>query len=191
MRGGGDLRGDEGAGAGNHALTLLDWGDCGIGNPLLDQPAFLDRVPPSARATVREHWVAEWRRHRPGSDPAEAGRLVAPVAAARQALIYQHFLDHIEPAERRYHEADVPEWLARTAALVSGTIPTALTTPRLACRAPAAGARHANRGSDPHVAEPVTTPARLGTCHASIPTPSSPISTPSSARPSRRRAAPW
>jgi hypothetical protein len=42
------------------------------------------------------------------------------VAAARQALIYQHFLDHIEPTERRYHEADVPDWLFRTAALAAG-----------------------------------------------------------------------
>lgn len=124
VRGGGDLRGDEGAGAGNHALTLLDWGDCGIGNPLLDLSAFLDRVPAEARATVRDHWTDAWRRHRPGSDPVEAMRLVAPVAAARQALIYQHFLDHIEPTERRYHDADVPEWLARTAALVAGTIPS-------------------------------------------------------------------
>ena len=47
LRGGDDLRRDvEGGGAGNHALTLLDWGDCGIGNPLLDQPAFLDRISP-------------------------------------------------------------------------------------------------------------------------------------------------
>ncbi len=124
VRGGGDLRGDEGAGAGNHALTLLDWGDCGIGNPLLDLSAFLDRVPAGAVASVRDHWMEAWRRHRPGSDPAEAARLVAPVAAARQALIYQHFLDHIEPAERRYHEADVPDWLARTAALAAGAGPS-------------------------------------------------------------------
>ncbi len=103
--------------AGNHALTLLDWGDCGIGNPLLDASAFLDRVPAEKRGTVRGHWENAWRRHLPGSDPVEAGRLVGPVAAARQAMIYQHFLDHIEPTERRYHEADVPDWLARTAAL--------------------------------------------------------------------------
>jgi len=120
VRGGGDLRGEDGAGAGNHALTLLDWGDCGIGNPLLDLSAFLDRIPAESRTAVRDHWADEWRRHLPGSDPVEAGRLIGPVAAARQALIYQHFLDHIEPAERRYHEADVPDWLLRTAVLVAG-----------------------------------------------------------------------
>jgi hypothetical protein len=42
------------------------------------------------------------------------------VAAARLAVVYQRFLDHIEPSERRYHDGDVPEWLARTAALTSG-----------------------------------------------------------------------
>ena len=120
LRGGGDLRVD-GGGVGNHALTLLDWGDCGVGNPMLDLPAFLDRVPPAARATVSEHWADAWRRHLPGSAPEVAARLVGPVAAARQALIYQHFLDHIEPVERRYHDADVPEWLTRTAALAVGT----------------------------------------------------------------------
>jgi hypothetical protein len=120
VRGGGDLRGDDGAGAGNHALTLLDWGDCGVGHPLLDLPAFLDRTPAEVRPVVLDHWAASWRRHLPGSDPAEAGRLIGPVAAARQALIYQHFLDHVEPVERRYHEADVPEWLVRTAVLAAG-----------------------------------------------------------------------
>ncbi len=122
LRGGDDLRRDvEGGGAGNHALTLLDWGDCGIGNPLLDQPAFLDRISPDLRARVSDHWWDAWRRHRPGSDPARAAFLIGPVAAARQALIYQRFLDHIEPVERRFHDADVPEWLARTASLAAAT----------------------------------------------------------------------
>jgi hypothetical protein len=28
-------------------------------------------------------------------------------------LVYQNFLDGIEPAERVYHRADVPSWLRR------------------------------------------------------------------------------
>jgi len=128
VRGGVDLRGEDGedgggggggGGSRKHPLTLLDWGDCGVGNPLLDQPAFLDRIPPETRATVRDHWAGAWRRHLPACDPAEAGRLVAPVAAARLAVVYQRFLDHIEPSERRYHAEDVTEWLARTADLAS------------------------------------------------------------------------
>ncbi|HEX4573273.1 MAG TPA: aminoglycoside phosphotransferase family protein [Dongiaceae bacterium] len=98
-------------------ITLLDWGDSGIGHPLLDQAAFLDRVPEAARETVRSHWLGLWRAAVPGSDPARAAALLAPIAAARQAVIYRRFLDHIEPAERPYHRHDPAEWLGRVAAL--------------------------------------------------------------------------
>ena len=30
-------------------LVMLDWGDTGVGQPLLDLPAFLEAVPPSSR----------------------------------------------------------------------------------------------------------------------------------------------
>jgi Ser/Thr protein kinase RdoA (MazF antagonist) len=99
-------------------LTLLDWGDSGVGNPLLDQPAFLDRAPPAQSPALREHWRDRWRELAPGSDPARAAELIAPVAAARQAVIYQGFLDRIEPSEHPYHRTDPADWLARTAALL-------------------------------------------------------------------------
>ena len=108
----GNFRGD------GSVLTLLDWGDSGIGHPLLDQPAFLSRVPGDALAAIREHWLRQWRDAAPGSDPARAARLLAPIAAARQAVIYRGFLDRIEPAEHPYHRADPADWLRRTAALV-------------------------------------------------------------------------
>jgi len=110
----GNFRGEEGT------LVLLDWGDCGVGHPLLDETAFLDRVPADAVETVRRHWHAEWTRALPGSDADRASRLLGPVAAARQALIYQKFLDGIEPSERPYHAADVPDWLHRTSVLIRG-----------------------------------------------------------------------
>jgi hypothetical protein len=100
-------------------LVLLDWGDCGIGHPLLDQPAFLEQTPPESAEAVRAHWLAAWQVAAPGSDPARAGALVEPLAAARQAVIYQRFVDGIEPVERRHHDQDVIDWLVRTAALVS------------------------------------------------------------------------
>jgi hypothetical protein len=108
----GNFRGDD------RALTLLDWGDSGIGHPLLDQPAFLSRIPSDSVAPVREHWLQQWRAAVPGSDPARAAVLLAPIAAARQAAIYRGFLDRIEPAEHPYHRHDPVEWLQRTAALV-------------------------------------------------------------------------
>ena len=98
-------------------LTLLDWGDSGIGNPLLDQAAFLDRAPTAQVASLRDHWRDQWRKRASRSDPVLAARLIAPVAAVRQAVIYQGFLDWIEPSEHPYHRADPAIWLARAAAI--------------------------------------------------------------------------
>jgi Ser/Thr protein kinase RdoA (MazF antagonist) len=110
----GNVRGEPGA------LVLLDWGDSGIGHPLLDQPAFLTRIDPAEVDMVRDHWHAAWRRAVPGSDPDRASSLLAPVAAARQAAIYRRFLDNIEASEQPYHRADVPDWLRRTAEILRG-----------------------------------------------------------------------
>lgn len=100
------------------SLVLLDWGDTGIGNPLLDLPAFLAMTPADERDRIHDHWIGEWRAAVPGADPASAATLIAPIAAARQAVIYQGFVDRIEPSERPFHDADVPDWLTRTAALL-------------------------------------------------------------------------
>ena len=98
--------------------VLLDWGDCGVGHPLLDQAAFLDRIPKEEVAAAREHWHAAWRSAVPGSDPERASRLLAPVAAARGAVAYRGFLDGIEPSQHGYHLADPAEQLRRAAVLV-------------------------------------------------------------------------
>jgi hypothetical protein len=109
----GNIRGDGGT-----AQTILDWGDCGLGNPLLDLPAFLEVSPSSHVNRIRDAWTGAWLRRVPSADPARAAELLAPVAAARQALVYDTFVRNIEPVERRYHESDVPRWLKRTAQLV-------------------------------------------------------------------------
>lgn len=106
----GNLRGGEGT-----PLTLLDWGDCRVGHPLLDQAAFLDRAPAADVPALRAHWSAAWQRALPHADSERAAELLSPIASARQALIYQRFLDHIEDSEQLYHRADVPDWLRRTA----------------------------------------------------------------------------
>ena len=105
------------------SLVLLDWGDCGVGHPLLDLPAFLDRIPPGAVDRVRPQWLIAWRTAVPGSDPDRAAALLAPVASARQALIYQVFLDGIEASEHPYHRHDPADWLARAATLVRAEHP--------------------------------------------------------------------
>ena len=90
--------------------TLLDWGDSGFGHPLFDQPAF---------GEVNAPWEAAWKRHRPHADVARAMNAIAPVAALRQALIYQTFLDNIEPSEHCYHRNDTAEWISRAVELRS------------------------------------------------------------------------
>lgn len=97
-------------------LTLLDWGDAGVGHPLLDQSAMLTPQSSANERRLRTHWAAAWRRCHPGADIEAATRLVEPLAALRRAVIYQRFVDAIEPAERPYHQDDVPDFL-RLAAL--------------------------------------------------------------------------
>ena len=106
----GNLRGD------GRQLTLLDWGDSGVGHPLFDLPAMVERIEPSSRDEFVARWARAWQERRPDADPVRAARLVEPLAGIRQALIYRHFLDHIEPSEHRYHERDPGRWLRRVAA---------------------------------------------------------------------------
>jgi hypothetical protein len=108
----GNFRGD------GRSLTLIDWGDSVIGHPLLDQAAFLERVPESAAPAVRRRWARLWSAIVPGCDPDRAGSLLAPIAAARRAAIYQGFLDAIEPAEHPYHRDDPVACLCAAAAAV-------------------------------------------------------------------------
>jgi hypothetical protein len=104
------------------SLVLLDWGDSGVGNPLLDLAAFLPRIDAEdVRARVGDAWLAAWRVERPLADPWRAADLIAPVAALRQAMIYRGFLDGIEPDERRYHQADVPDRIREALRLAAGT----------------------------------------------------------------------
>ncbi|MEA2519197.1 MAG: hypothetical protein QOF49_1277 [Chloroflexota bacterium] len=106
----GNARGDEAVGS----LTVLDWGDSGIGHPLLDQAAFLDRIPSQHERRIGDAWNEAWRSALPGSRPEIAARLIGPIAAARQAVIYRGFLDRIEPSEHAYHRNDPEDWLRRT-----------------------------------------------------------------------------
>jgi len=101
-------------------LVLLDWGDCGAGHPLLDQAAFTGRLGAADLAAVRATWARLWRDAVPGSEPERAARLLAPIAALRQATVYRMFLDHIEPSERIYHETDPALWLREAARLAAG-----------------------------------------------------------------------
>ncbi len=105
----GNARGDE------RGLVLLDWGDCGVGHPLFDRSAFADRISPELVPPVEEHWDTLWRQAVPGCDPERAAELLAPLGAARMAILYRRFLDHLEPSEHPYHRQDPALWLGRAA----------------------------------------------------------------------------
>jgi hypothetical protein len=97
------------------AYRILDWGDCSIGHPMLDlRPAFEYFAPEDQRAAV-DIWQDEWSRRTPGSDARRACELVRPLGPLFGAVVYQAFLDNIEPSERVYHEGD-PAAALRTAA---------------------------------------------------------------------------
>ena len=100
------------------APVILDWGDVGVGHPLLDLPAFMERAGEHEPA-LRTRWLGLWASAVPASDPHRAAALIGPVAQMRQAIIYQRFLDGIEETERVYHRADVPERLERVAAMIT------------------------------------------------------------------------
>ena len=88
-------------------LTLLDWGDVGVGNPMVDQRAFVERLAdPGLRERISGLWATIWAQLVPGSDPPRAAYLLGPVAQLAAAATYQRFLDHIEVTERVYHALD-------------------------------------------------------------------------------------
>jgi Phosphotransferase enzyme family len=93
----------------------FDWGDSRVGNPLLDL-VVLARAP-LGRKQLEQHWLAAWARAVPGSDPWRAWDLLRPLAALREAAVYQTFVDNIEPSERVYHQGDVQPALQRASAL--------------------------------------------------------------------------
>jgi aminoglycoside phosphotransferase (APT) family kinase protein len=99
--------------------VIFDWGDVGVGNPLLDLPPFDRNLETVDRPAARARWILRWQQAAPGSDPARAVSLIVPIAALRLAMIYQRFLDGIEQTERFYHQDDVPQQLRDAARLAS------------------------------------------------------------------------
>ena len=113
----GDFHPGNWRGAGND-LTMLDWGDCFIGHPLMDVPALIDRTPASDRPLLLAHWSGCWRARIPSADVEQALALSNALSTARFAATFQMFLDNIEPSEHVYHETDPVLWFHRTAEIL-------------------------------------------------------------------------
>ncbi|XVS63382.1 phosphotransferase family protein [Actinosynnema sp. CA-299493] len=107
------LHGDFHPGNWRSGGVVLDWGDAHWGHPALDAARLIGFVAPEFRAVVERVWVDAWSRHFPSSDPASALRHARPASHLVGALVYQEFLDNIEPSERVYHLGDPEAELAR------------------------------------------------------------------------------
>jgi hypothetical protein len=88
--------------------VIMDWGDAVVSHPAYDILRLTEYLPASDAEALIAAWALRWRLAVPGSDPVRAAELMRPVAGLRGAVVYQDFLDNIEPAEHVYHAADVP-----------------------------------------------------------------------------------
>ncbi len=86
--------------------VLVDFADSYYGHPAIDGLRPADFTSEERWSQAAELWSEAWRTLVPGSDPARALRLAAPLAHLAYAVRYQEFLDGIEPSEYRYHAGD-------------------------------------------------------------------------------------
>jgi hypothetical protein len=96
--------------------VILDWGDSFVGHPLIDELAFVERLPPEVRSAARGWFVGAWAQTAPGSDPGRAVGLMEPLLSLLAATMYARFCAAIEPDERVYHSSDVVRMLRQAAA---------------------------------------------------------------------------
>ena len=101
---------------------ILDWGDCGIGHPMLDLRPSLEYFTAHDQLDAINIWECEWSRHVPGCDARRAAELVRPVGPLYGAVVYQKFLDNIETTERPYHEGDPAHALQQAISMTTPTL---------------------------------------------------------------------
>jgi hypothetical protein len=90
---------------GTHRV-IVDWADTFVGHPATDIRRLHDFLPAEKREHAAEVWSAAWQRALPGCEPLRALRPMSVLGPLTYALMYQRFLDNIEPDERIYHEDD-------------------------------------------------------------------------------------
>jgi Phosphotransferase enzyme family len=86
--------------------AIVDWADTFIGHPARDIQRLTEWLPDAKRAHAVDVWTSAWKDHIPSSDPHRALAPMTVVGRLLGAVLYQRFLDNIEPAERVYHEDD-------------------------------------------------------------------------------------
>ncbi|MEU4195254.1 aminoglycoside phosphotransferase family protein [Kribbella sp. NPDC026611] len=86
--------------------VIVDWADTFVGHPAVDAQRLRDFLPAEKRQHVIDVWSAAWQRHVPGCQPERAFGPMKVLGPLTYALMYQRFLDNIEPDERIYHRDD-------------------------------------------------------------------------------------
>lgn len=104
--------------------TIVDWADSYVGHPVHDLFRLSDWLPDEQSAIAERTWAAAWRDHRPDTDPERALAPMTVLAHVVNAIVYQRFLDNIEPAERVYHEDDPRTELEAALGVLSSIRPT-------------------------------------------------------------------
>jgi Ser/Thr protein kinase RdoA (MazF antagonist) len=86
--------------------AIVDWADTFVGHPATDIERLRGWLPASKRDHAVEVWLQAWQRHLPDCEPLRALRPMTILGHLTYALMYQRFLDNIEPSERVYHADD-------------------------------------------------------------------------------------
>jgi hypothetical protein len=92
-------------------VTLLDWGEAFIGDPVTDLLGSIGGLSREEAAPLIAHWCASWKRLAPRSKPERALEIAPFIGALQGAATYAHFLQQIEESEWPYHREDVPRCL--------------------------------------------------------------------------------
>jgi len=102
--------------------AIVDWADTFIGHPATDIQRLLDWLPDAKHPHATEVWTTAWKTHLPTADPQRALAPMAVLVHLVYAVMYQRFLDNIEPSERIYH-ADDPAYELRAAVEAAAALP--------------------------------------------------------------------
>ncbi len=98
-------------------LYILDWADVGVAHPLLEPPIPVHHYTSEQVSELLEHWKSCWQTAWPSANFDLAFEISRPLLTLRIAVLFQRFLDQIEPSEHVYHVADPLQFLKQTAQL--------------------------------------------------------------------------
>lgn len=85
---------------------VVDWADSYVSHPAVDIRRLAGYLSGPKLDLALTTWSSAWQQAVPGCRPQRALAPMTALARLLGALMYQRFLDNIEPSERVYHEDD-------------------------------------------------------------------------------------